>query len=141
MFKVDTFTAYIITLMTSLIGFLFCGVERYVTFLAIAVILDVITGVVAAGFEGNISSTHFFGNLSKGLVRKMLMLSMLGFVAYGSVVSGLLWARDSLLIFYIAGEGLSLLENLDRCGVPFPQFLKDMFDSMRNKGNDGIDHD
>jgi toxin secretion/phage lysis holin len=36
--------------------------------------------------------------------------------------------RDTVCWFYIANEGISIMENLMLAGVPFPKFLKKIFD-------------
>jgi len=37
----------------------------------------------------------------------------------------------------MANEGLSILENLGLMGVPYPRFLRDMLESLREKGGAG----
>ena len=135
--KIEVAWCYFITTCLSFFGYIFTGSETYVKFLCLCVCVDIITGVISAGFSKKISSRGFFGNISKGLVRKMLMLLLLVMVSYGSVISNMIWARDALLVFYIGGECISILENLDKCGVPFPQFLKELFEQMRDKGDMG----
>ncbi len=35
--------------------------------------------------------------------------------------------RTAVCLFYIGNEGLSIIENADNLGVPFPKALKDRF--------------
>ena len=40
-----------------------------------------------------------------------------------------------MIWFYIANEGLSILENLSLAGVPFPQRVKDALEQLHEKNN------
>lgn len=136
----DKFNVLVAQLCLAVVGFFgysFLGAEDYVRFLVFAVVVDIVTGVVSGAINGRLSSKSFFGDVSKGLVRKLLMLLLLCLVAYGSILSNLIWVRDASIVFYVGGECLSILENLDKCGVPFPKFLRDLFENMRDRGNDG----
>ena len=42
--------------------------------------------------------------------------------------------RDAVCWFYIANEGLSLMENLNLAGVPFPQKLKELLGEKAEQG-------
>jgi phage-related holin len=51
-----------------------------------------------------------------------------------------IWAsyvRVAVCLFFIANEGLSILENLGLMGVPLPPFLKNMLEAMRDKASSG----
>lgn len=41
------------------------------------------------------------------------------------------FVRDTVCLFFIANEGLSVLENTAVMGVPYPTFIKNMLDAMR----------
>ena len=52
--------------------------------------------------------------------------------------------RTAVIFFYLSNEGISLLENSGRLGLPIPQKLKDILSQLHNKGgNDegGNDHE
>ena len=44
--------------------------------------------------------------------------------------------RDAACWFYIANEGLSVLENMALGGVPFPERLKQLLEQTKQKSND-----
>jgi len=46
-----------------------------------------------------------------------------------------------VVIFYIANEGLSILENVAAIGLPIPKKLKDVLLFLRNKDDDIYDED
>ena len=45
--------------------------------------------------------------------------------------------RDAVCLFFIANEGLSVLENTAVMGVPYPAFVKNMLDALHQTGNQG----
>ena len=40
-------------------------------------------------------------------------------------------ARNVICTFYIANEGISIIENADRLGIPIPGFVRDRFLNMK----------
>lgn len=84
------------------------------------VALDYITGVIAAYITKTLSSEVGFA----GLLKKVLLLLI---VALSNLLDTLLGAggvlRSLVIGFYIANEGLSLLENAGRCGIQIPDKL------------------
>ena len=48
--------------------------------------------------------------------------------------------RTAVALFYIGNEGLSIIENADALGVPFPKALKDKFLGLREHHEDKIKH-
>ena len=47
------------------------------------------------------------------------------------------FVRDAVCLFFIANEGLSVLENTAVMGVPYPAFVKNMLDALHQTGNQG----
>ena len=44
--------------------------------------------------------------------------------------------RTAVIFFYISNEGVSVLENTTRIGLPVPEKLKDILAQLHNKGDD-----
>lgn len=94
-----------------------------------AIVLDYITGVVAAWFSKTLSSEAGF----KGLAKKLLILSIVALANILDVAVGASGVLRSVVIgFYIANEGLSLLENAARCGVPFPNKMLEALKQLQS---------
>ena len=95
------------------------------------VLLDYVTGVTAAWMTQTLSSRTGFA----GLLKKVLILLI---AALANVMDTILGAggvlRSMVLGFYIANEGLSLLENAARCGVPVPERLKSALGQLSKEG-------
>jgi toxin secretion/phage lysis holin len=92
---------------------------------------DYISGLAVAAM-GRSLKTEYGGLSSKvgamGLAKKGLMLLCVLVAAMLDRAMGADQAvcRDAVCWFYVANEGLSLLENLSLAGVPFPKKLKQL---------------
>ena len=76
----------------------------------------------------------------KGLLRKAVQLLVVFLAAQMDRVLQLDYVRTAACLFYVANEGLSILENTAVMGVPYPAFVRGMLDVMREKNN-GEAHD
>lgn len=102
---------------------LFGAWDTALTVLVCFMILDYITGVLRAFINKEVSSN--IGLI--GIARKSLILVVL---IVGVLLDRLLnegtWVfRTLIAYFYIANEGISLLENCVGLGLPVPQKLQD----------------
>ena len=108
-----------------LLGWFFGGLDGYVKVLITFTIIDYITGICKAGTEGKISSSECF----KGIARKIVMFFLVG-IAH--LIDQLLPGgkevfRTPIILFYIGNEGISIIENADKLGVPIPKFFRGKF--------------
>ena len=102
-----------------------------VKLLVVMAIIDQITGIIKAGVLRKWSSEAGF----HGIAKKILMFM---FVGIANIIDNELLGhsevlRDAVSLFYIANEGLSIIENAIDCGAPVPDGLKERFMSWRNK--------
>lgn len=115
----------------------FGGWNVTMTVLVAAMAADYLSGLAVAGM-GKSTKTENGGLSSKigwqGLLRKgMMMLVVLVAALLDKAMGDAHVFRDAACWFYIANEGLSLLENLALAGVPFPQQLKDLLEQTKDK--------
>ncbi len=109
----------------------FGGWDTLLTVLMGMMAADYLSGVAVA-VMGRSSKTTYGGLSSKvgamGLAKKGLMLLVVLVAAMLDRAMGADHAvcRDAVCWFYVANEGLSLLENLSLAGVPFPQRLREL---------------
>lgn len=91
--------------------------------------IDILTGWVKAIKNGNLLSTKSV----YGVGRKVLALFV---VIIGNIIGNILGLNGALLViimfYYIATEGLSILENLAEMNVPFPEQIKDKLKVMQD---------
>ena len=105
-------------------------------------VLDYATGWMVAAIwrksgkssTGALSSDAGF----KGLVKKCVMLALVWMGALLDQATSGDFARDAVCMFFIANEGLSILENTAIMGVPYPTFIKNMLDAMRQASDKGM---
>lgn len=102
---------------------------------------DFITGLLIAVVwkkspkteTGKASSSASF----KGLVKKAVVLLVVWVAVQLDNSLNITYVRLAVIVFFSGNEGLSLLENLGIMGVPYPQFIKNMFEALHEKGNEG----
>ena len=106
---------------------------------------DYITGLLVA-VMGKSAKTEYGGLSSKvgamGLARKGLMLMVVLVAALMDSVmgTGSAMCRDAACWFYIANEGISILENAGLAGAPYPDKLKELLGQKQKEENEhGID--
>lgn len=99
---------------------------KTIVFLAIA---DYITGWIKGIYTKQLSSEIGF----KGLLKKIVMFIVIAvsFVIQG-LIGGTIPLREVVIMFYIANEGLSLLENA-AVFTPIPDRLKNVLLQLRDK--------
>ena len=123
----------------AVLGFMYGEVTGLFWALIAFMTLDYITGIIIAVINKNLSSEVGF----KGLAKKFLILV---FVAVGHIVDtyvlgGTPVAMSAVMLFYIANEGISIIENASALGLPVPQKLKDIMEQIREKGENEDDKD
>lgn len=106
--------------------------------------MDYITGWMVAAFwrRSNKSTTGALDSRAgfKGLCRKAAVFGLL-LVAHGlDVALGISYVKTAVCWFFVANEGLSLLENLGLMGVPYPKFLKNALEALKDKADEGDGH-
>lgn len=70
----------------------------------------------------------------KGLFRKCgILLCVLIAARLDPLFGGEGYIRGTVILFFLANEGLSVVENLGVMGLPMPQVLKDAFLALRDK--------
>lgn len=99
---------------------------KTIVFLAV---VDYITGCIKGIYTKQLSSEIGF----KGLLKKIVMFIVIA-VAYviQGLVGGKIPLREVVIMFYIANEGLSLLENA-AVFVPVPEKLKSVLLQLREQ--------
>ncbi len=115
--------------VAAVITYLFGGVDTLLMILIALLVIDYLTGVLAAIYNKKLSSEIGF----KGIVKKVAMLLIVA-VAHmiGQAVS-VPELRSLVVGFYIANEAISVLENTGRMGVPFPAKLREVLEQIKQK--------
>ena len=123
----------------AIIGFFLGGADGLIKALIVFAIVDYITGVAAAAIEHKLNSEIGF----KGITKKLLLFCIVGVAHVLDVYvlgTGAV-CRSAVVLFYIANEGLSIIENVARCGLPIPDKLKIILEQLKENSNDGSGKD
>ena len=120
--------------VSGVLSYIFGPWDAMIMVLIAVVALDYITGVAYAAISRTLSSAIGF----KGLLKKVFIFVL---VALSTMLDKLVPAtngavRSAVCMFYIANEGLSILENCALMDVPVPKPLRDALEALKNKGND-----
>lgn len=115
------------------LGILIGGLDGLLIALLVFMTIDIITGVSRAIFEKTLSSRIMF----LGLLRKccIFLLVIVGHVVDAYVIKTGDAVRTMVIVFYIANDGLSILENSVALGLPVPNKLREILAQLREKGD------
>lgn len=126
----------VIAAMGGWLGWFLGGLDGFLYALIIFVIVDYITGIMMAIINKELSSE--IG--ARGIFKKILIFILVGIahiidsrlIGEGSVI------RTAVIFFYLSNEGISIIENSTRIGLPVPQKLKDVLAQLhgKSKGED-----
>ena len=127
----DNIFKNIMAAVCTLISFLFGDMEGMLIALIALIILDYISGVIAAAVEKRLSSAVG----AKGIAKKifMLLIVALANIVDINVIGDGHVLKTVTIVFYICNECISLIENAGRIGVPVPKKLLDVLEQLRDR--------
>lgn len=110
------------------------GWTQAMTALVVFVIADVATGLLC-GLAKKSPNTEGGGLSSKvmreGAAKKVEIFFILLMAAWLDIAMHVTIWKDAACIYYIAEEGLSILENAGALGLPIPDKLKNAIESLK----------
>ena len=125
---------FIFSAIGGMVGWYLGGVDGFMYALITFVIIDYITGLMVAVLEHKLSSEIGF----RGIFKKVLIFALVGIgnmidihlIGSGSAV------RTAVIFFYVSNEGISIIENAARIGLPVPKKLLDVLAQIKSKGDE-----
>lgn len=120
----------ILTFSVTALGYFLGGFDTLLLTLLLFMVIDYLTGVIVAISNKKLSSSIGF----KGICKKVIMILMVGIATRLDITLGLQEVRYIVMSFYLANEGISILENATSLGVPIPQKFKNILEQL-NEGN------
>ena len=113
------------------IGYFLGGWDGFLYALVAFVVIDYITGLMVAVLEKRLSSEVGF----RGIFKKVVLFSL---VAVGHIVDSRLLQnegviRTAVIFFYLSNEGISILENTAKIGLPVPEKLKNILAQLNKE--------
>ena len=101
--------------------------------------IDYVTGFIVAGVFHKSKKSDSGGLKShegwKGLCKKGMILLLVVVANLLDKQIGASYVRDAVCIFFIANEGVSILENAALMGLPIPKWLSQALDVLQEKVN------
>lgn len=124
--------AVILGIVGGVISSFLGGWDNLIIALITMIVLDYVTGVIKAVYTKHLSSEIGY----KGIVKKLLMLVIVALaVCISRVLPDGIMIREITIFFFIANEGVSILENAAEI-IPLPKQLKSILLQIRNKSED-----
>ena len=116
------------------LGWFLGGLDGFLYALITFVVVDYITGIMVAIINRELSSE--IG--ARGIFKKILIFILVGvahiidtrLIGDGSAI------RTAVIFFYLSNEGISIIENASRIGLPVPQKLKDVLAQLNGKSKE-----
>lgn len=121
----------IVAIMATFFTWIFGTWDIAIAILIIFMVLDYLTGVIVAYQNKTLNSEVGF----KGLIKKcMILVILIVAVMLDRLLNTGAWVfRTLVCYFYIANEGISLLENVSNLGVKIPEKLKDALEQLNKE--------
>lgn len=121
----------VITALGGYIGWFIGGFDGFMYALITFVVIDYVTGLMVAVLERKLSSEVGF----QGIFKKVMIFTLVGIgniidvylIKNGSAI------RTAVIFFYISNEGISIIENAAKIGVPIPQKLKKTLEQLNEE--------
>ena len=104
------------------LGWVLGGWDGFLYALVTFVVIDYLTGVMLAILEKRLSSEVG----ARGIFKKVLIFALVavGHIIDAQVITNGSAIRTAVIFFYLSNEGISILENAAKIGLPIPEKLK-----------------
>lgn len=129
----DKFIQTSSAILAAICGFLWGKADGLLYALIAFMVLDYVTGVIVAILRKTLNSEIGF----TGIAKKVLILTLVavGHILDVHVLGGGAVCRSAVIGFYLANEGISILENAGNIGIPLPKKLIAVLQQLK-KDND-----
>lgn len=106
------------------------GLDHLLTALLAVIVLDYLTGVCKAVHNRELSSEIGF----RGIAKKVICLLVVALAFIVEITTAhTLPLREIVILFFIANEGLSILENAAGAGLPLPAKLREVLGQLSER--------
>lgn len=119
-------TGSVLTTITYFLG----GWDLALQTLLLVIVLDYVTGVLRAIFDKKLNSEIGV----RGIIKKVGYLIIVAISVMLDDIAGNTGAiRTIVIYFFVANEGISLVENWAGMGLPVPKVVIDTLEQLKNK--------
>ena len=112
------------------VGLIFGEIDGVMIALLTFIAIDYITCLMVAVTTQTLNSSVGFRGLAKKVF--ILLLVLIANILDTHVMGGSGVVRGVVIAFYLTNEGISILENAGKLGVPYPQKLKDVLEQLKD---------
>ena len=133
-YVLELFDNFIVGGIVALFTWFFGGLDDVFKILLALAVVDYLSGTCSAWYQNKLSSSTGF----KGIVKKCIMFTFIGIAnLIDKVMPGNSEAVKLVVcLFYIGNEGMSIIENADKIGIPIPEFLRKRFITMKKENDE-----
>lgn len=118
----------LLTGVLTALNYLYGKIDTPLIALTVFIVIDTILGIFGAIVNKQLNSEK----LRTGAIHKAVCGLVIVFSVVLDRLCGTMWIiRNLTLHYYIIHEGISILENLYKCGVPYPKQLKNIFEQLK----------
>jgi toxin secretion/phage lysis holin len=111
------------------LSYLLGGIDNLIVCLGIFMMIDYVTGIMVGFSYKSVSSQRAY----RGAFKKVGMMMMILVAVQIDIITNndVNFMRNSIIMILIGVEGISLLENLGKLGVPIPAVLTDSLERLK----------
>jgi toxin secretion/phage lysis holin len=113
-----------------ILGYFLGGFDVMLSTLLVFMLIDYLSGVINAIIKKKLNSS--IG--AKGILKKVLILLLVGMSNMLGIAIGIETIRYVVISFYLANEGISIIENASKIGVPIPNKIKEVLEQLHKEG-------
>lgn len=121
-----------LTAIVTGIGWLVGGYDTMIITLLLFMVADYISGVMCGISKKELSSEVGF----KGIFKKIMILFLVTMSNFLGQLVNLEGLRYIVISFYLANEGISLIENAAILDLPVPKKIKEALEQLKHLGDD-----
>lgn len=128
-----TFLQMVFAAIGGWFGWFLGGYDGFLYALIAFISVDYILGVFCAILEKHLSSDVG----ARGIFKKVVIFSLVGVahVIDQNIIGDGSAIRTAVIFFYLSNEGISIIENATRLGLPIPEKFKDILEQLKDGGD------
>lgn len=116
-----------LTTVIGAIGWFVGGYDAMIITLLIFIVVDYLSGIMCAIINKRLSSEVGF----KGIFKKIMIILLVGLTNLLGQATNIEGLRYIVISFYLANEGISIIENASIIGLPVPEKIRDILEQLK----------
>lgn len=109
----------------------FLGWDQSLEVLLVAMVIDYVTGVLAAYINPHMALNSQKG--FKGICKKIIIILLVALAHELDKMTGQPLVQTMVVWFFIGNEGLSIIENAAKAGLPIPKKLRETLEQLASE--------